>query len=137
MTIDNPCKHCIGKNGQGEDCCIDVYIILNREECGLFEEFSGYYWLEEDNGAIFYTKEGCPYLDTKKQCSIHSKKPLYCKFYPIFLTGDSYVDDACPAHENEDYKLSSEVLAQIKNIKLSNPIYKKEWLWEDVEKIIT
>jgi Fe-S-cluster containining protein len=136
MSFENPCKFCIGTQSQGEDCCIDVFIVLNTDECALFEKYNGYYWLKKDNGAIFYTKEGCPYLDNANQCTIHLKKPLYCKFYPIFLTGDPYVDDACPAHVLEDYKLSSEVLRQIKEIQQKYPIYEKEWLWKDIKKVI-
>ena len=136
MAHNNPCKHCIGKNGQGEECCVDVFIILNKDECRLFEKFNGYYWLKKDEGAIFYTKNGCPYLDEAKQCIIHTKKPLYCKFYPIFLTGIPYVDEECPAHEDDAYKLTPEILLQINEIKSNYPIYEKEWLWKDVKKIV-
>ncbi len=136
MKEINHCENCIGKSGQGEKCCIDVFIILNIDECHLFENFSGYHWLKQENGAIFYTKEGCPYLNENNHCNIHAMKPLYCKFYPIFLTGETYIDESCPAHVKKDYRLSSEILAQITEIKSSYPIYEKEWLWEDIKKIV-
>ena len=85
MTSNNPCIRCIGITGNGEDCCIDVYLILNPDECHLFEKYSGFYSLKKEEGGIFYTNEGCPYLGKEYQCTVHEKKPLYCKFYPIFI----------------------------------------------------
>jgi Fe-S-cluster containining protein len=136
LTTDNPCVHCIGQKGTGEECCIDVFIILNSQEMSLFEGYSGFLPIPEDDGAIFYTKEGCPYLDQRNQCSIHSIKPLYCKFYPIFITGAPYIDDKCPANRNADYSLTIETQLEINTLQEKFPIYKREWLWEEVEQLI-
>ncbi|PWI47183.1 hypothetical protein CEE45_12835 [Candidatus Heimdallarchaeota archaeon B3_Heim] len=135
MTATNPCRFCIGERGAGEDCCIDVFIILNPDEMDLFEKFPGFCVTKEKDGAVFYTKEGCPYLDKEKKCSIHDFKPLYCKFYPIFITGIPYTDDKCPAYQGLEYNLTSMVEKEIRNLQKRYPIYKKEWLWEDVERL--
>ena len=136
MTATNPCIQCIGEEGSGEDCCIDVFIILNSQELNLFNEFSGFQPAVDQEGAIFYTKKGCPYLDEDFQCGIHDIKPLYCKFYPIFITGVPYIDDKCPASKNLDYSLTIETQLEINTLQEKFPIYKKEWLWEEVEQII-
>ncbi|MHA1996343.1 MAG: YkgJ family cysteine cluster protein [Candidatus Hodarchaeales archaeon] len=136
MTESNPCEHCIGEKGAGEDCCIDVFIILNSQELSLFNEFYGFHPVVDQDGAIFYTKEGCPYLNEDYQCSIHDIKPLYCKIYPIFITGVPYIDDKCPAHLDSEYVLNTALKDEIKLLQRQNPIYRKEWLWEEVEQFI-
>jgi Fe-S-cluster containining protein len=136
MTSHNPCVRCIGITGSGEDCCIDVYLILNSDECHLFENYSGFYRPKKEKGGIFYTSEGCPYLGEENQCTIHEKKPLYCKYYPIFITGDPYVDTNCPAHKVKEYRLTSAIEKEIVKLKKKYDIYTKEWLWDDVKKIL-
>ncbi|MHA1976253.1 MAG: YkgJ family cysteine cluster protein [Candidatus Hodarchaeales archaeon] len=136
MTVHNPCENCIGEKGTGEDCCIDVFIILNPQEMSLFEKFSGFHPVNGKEGAIFYTKEGCPYLDNEYQCAIHEIKPLYCKNYPIFITGVPYIDDKCPARHDAEYVLNRSIKKEIKALQARFPIYDKEWLWEEVEQLI-
>ena len=68
----NPCKHCF--SNPNNDCCVDVYIILNPEELHLFNKFKGFTSVE--GGGIFYTDDGCPYFDlSTKDCGIHDHKP--------------------------------------------------------------
>jgi Fe-S-cluster containining protein len=136
MSANNPCENCIGEEGTGEDCCIDVFIILNSQEIHLFKEFSGYYSVENGRGAVFYTKEGCPYLDKSNQCGIHDIKPLYCRYYPIFITGAPYIDDKCPANRGSEYTLTAQVKGEIRKLQKKFPVYKKEWLWEEVQELI-
>jgi hypothetical protein len=136
LNTKNPCVHCINQKGIGEECCIDVFIILNPDELQLFKHFSGYYPSKRNEGAVFYTKKGCPYLDHKNRCSIHTIKPLYCKYYPIFITGMPYTDDQCPAHQNSEFILTSRIEKEIYSLQSKYPIYTKEWLWEDVLQFI-
>ena len=136
MTETNRCKSCIGKRGTGEDCCIDVFIILNPDEIELFENFYGFCITKENEGAVYYTKDGCPYLDKENKCKIHNDKPLYCKYYPIFITGTPYTDDKCPAHQGSEYNLTSKIEEEIRSLQGHYPIYKKEWLWKEVEHVI-
>ena len=133
MSKNNPCYNCIGKKGDGEDCCIDVFIILNSDECHLFENFSGFLEIKEEKGGIFYTDEGCPYLKEDYNCSIHENKPQYCKYYPIFITGDPYVDTNCPVHKSKEYEFTSIIGKQIERLKEKYPIYQKEWIWDEVK----
>ena len=135
MSSINPCRDCIGKTGQGEDCCIDVYIILNPEEVHLFRKEEGYIELEEDEGGVYYTKEGCPYLDKENSCTIHNFKPLYCKYYPIFITGNPFADHECPANSVSEFSLSQEKIAKIRELQEKFPVYKKEWFWADVREL--
>ena len=131
MVDNNPCKECIGRDGQGEDCCIDVYIILNPEEIYLFKDKNGYVQYKEEGG-VFYTEEGCPYLSVDNQCLIHDKKPLYCKYYPIFITGKPYVDQECPANTISSFTLTKDILKEIQQLQEKFPIYRSEWTWLDV-----
>ncbi len=126
MENKNCCFGCIGKNGN--DCCIDVFIILNPDEIHLFNKYHGFF--EVDNGGIFYTTQGCPYFQ-KENCQIHEIKPLYCKFYPIYITGNPFIDEECPIHKN--YQLSGELVEQISDLQLLYPIYKREWFWQEVK----
>ncbi|MFX0184952.1 MAG: YkgJ family cysteine cluster protein [Candidatus Hodarchaeota archaeon] len=130
MNKSNPCHGCI--ENKGNDCCVDVFIILNETETHLFEKHKGFLNVGQ-LGGIFYTINGCPYLDSEKYCIIHDKKPLYCKFYPIFITGDIYTDDECPMHTMKAYKLDEKRKIQIKALQKQFPIYKYEWLFSDIQ----
>jgi Fe-S-cluster containining protein len=131
MDETNPCQDCIGVNGN--ECCFDVFIILNPFEEKLFENFEGFKKVK--HGAIFYTKNGCPYLNKNKKCSIHNEKPLYCHYYPIFITGDIYVDTECPAHGLECFKLTPKIKKSLLKLQGEFPIYKKDWFYSDVLKV--
>ena len=135
MAVNNPCKDCIGDEGQGEDCCIDVYIILNPDEITFFEDKEGY-MAYEDLGGVYYTEKGCAYLKDRL-CSIHEKKPLYCKYYPIFITGKPFVDHECPSHTEKQFKLPKSVIKEIRELQKKFPIYKKEWTWSEVGELFT
>jgi Fe-S-cluster containining protein len=137
MSSFNPCRDCIGKTRQGEDCCIDVYIILNPEEIHLFKNEKGFTKLDEDEGGVYYTEDGCPYLSRENECTIHKKKPLYCKYYPIFITGDPFIDPECPAHTASQFSLPEDTIKDIRELQTKFPIYKKEWTWMDVRKIFS
>ena len=128
MNNFNPCTSCIGK--ENDECCQDVFIILNPNEIHFFKEIEGF--VPVNGGGIFSTKTGCPYLKNYK-CIIHSKKPQYCKYYPIFITGNPYMDTSCAAHVH--YSLSEKTLEEIKKLQEEFPIYQLEWLLEDVEKL--
>ncbi|MFX0182696.1 MAG: YkgJ family cysteine cluster protein [Candidatus Hodarchaeota archaeon] len=131
MDRSNPCHGCIGK--KGNDCCSDVFIILNDTETHLFENYNGFKYIGE-LGGLFYTTKGCPYLDETQNCGIHDKKPLYCKFYPIFITGEIFVDDDCPMHTLKRYELSERRKKKIFALQKRFPIYKKDWFFSDVLK---
>jgi len=137
MSLQNPCQECIGKTGQGEDCCIDVYIILNPEEVHLFRNEKGFTKLDDHEGGVYYTENGCPYLDDNNQCSIHETKPLYCKYYPIFITGDPFIDHECPAHSLKQFTLSKEIIDEIRKLQRKFSIYQQEWTWLDVRELFT
>lgn len=126
--LSNDCLGCIGKNGN--DCCIDVYIILNPDEIDLFKNHEEEF-IEVKNGGIFYTTKGCPYF-LNNHCQIHSQKPLYCKFYPIFITGKPYVHEECSI--NSKYTLSEAIKQEINKIQQIYPIYQQDWYWEDVKR---
>ncbi|MFW9903238.1 MAG: YkgJ family cysteine cluster protein [Candidatus Thorarchaeota archaeon] len=126
--MSNDCFECIGKNGN--DCCIDVYIILNPEEIILFKNHKEEF-IEVENGGIFYTKKGCPYF-TDNLCQIHLQKPLYCRFYPIFITGKPFIHQECSIHNN--YTLSDAIKQEIDEIQRTYPIYQHDWYWEDVRR---
>ncbi|MHA2226714.1 MAG: YkgJ family cysteine cluster protein [Candidatus Hodarchaeales archaeon] len=127
----NHCHGCLGKDGN--DCCRDVFIILNHTETHLFVNFNDYKEFD-GQGGIFYTTNGCPYLDDREYCKIQDNKPLYCKFYPIFITGNIYVDDDCPLHELNSFRLTNKVKKKIMNLQNQFPIYKKDWFFSDVKK---
>lgn len=131
MNRSNPCSGCIGN--KGNDCCHDVFIILNDTETHLFEDFKGFKNMGE-LGGLFYTTKGCPYLDEQQNCVIHDKKPLYCKFYPIFITGDFFVDDDCPMHTLKTYELNERHKKKILALQKHFPIYKKDWFFTDIQK---
>lgn len=128
MNDLNPCIGCIGENDK--ECCLDVFIVLNPSEIHFFQNFDGF--LAVEGGGIFYTENGCPYLN-QLQCTIHSEKPLYCKYYPIFITGEPYLDDGCQVHNY--YSLTDVKLAEIKALQEKFPVYKPEWTLEDIEKL--
>lgn len=130
----NRCQGCLGKDGN--DCCCDVFIILNHTETYLFMKFNGYKEIN-DRGGIFYTTNGCPYLNDREYCTIQENKPLYCNFYPIFITGDFFIDDDCPLHELTSFKLTEEVKEKILNLQEKFPIYKKDWFFSDIKKEFT
>ena len=136
MSTNNPCQNCIGKRGTGEECCIDVFIILNSDEFHFFEKYPGFYEIKEEKGGIFYTNEGCPYLEEEYQCSIQETKPWYCKYYPIFITGEPYVDAKCPVHKSKEYELTPKIERQLQKLKKRYPIYKKEWVWDEIKGIL-
>ena len=103
MSSKNVCHGCIGKNRK--KCCVDVYIILNPDEIHLFKKYKeGFKELKE--GGIFYTTKGCPYFNNKS-CTIHKKKTLYCKYYPIFITGKPFSHNECSIHNS--YKLTDTI----------------------------
>lgn len=128
MSNENVCRDCIGR--KDNDCCIDVYIILNSDEIHLFKNYSEGF-KQVINGGIFYTTQGCPYLKNN-QCSIHQQKPLYCKYYPIFITGKPFIDNECSIHKG--YQLSKVIKNNIYELQRIYPIYKKEWYWEEVKR---
>lgn len=130
INSENPCIGCIGVDGN--ECCIDVYVVLNANENYLFE---GKEHFKEFNkgGGIFFTDEGCPYFDKKeKNCVIHDKKPIYCKYYPIFITGKTFVDPECPA--SNKYEITDKIKKEIALLQKKYPIYREEWRWKDVQK---
>ncbi|MHA1946962.1 MAG: YkgJ family cysteine cluster protein [Candidatus Hodarchaeales archaeon] len=135
MSFQNPCRDCIGKTRQGEDCCIDVYIILNPEEVYLFNGKEGFTKLKNNEGGVYYTENGCSYLSKDNECTIHTKKPLYCEYYPIFITGDPFIDHECPAHTVSQFFLTKDKIKEIRELQTKFPIYNEEWTWEDVRKI--
>ncbi len=137
MSFLNPCQECIGKSGQGKDCCIDVYIILNPEELHLFSDEEGFTTLDNQEGGVYYTEDGCPYLDKNNQCNIQKTKPLYCKYYPMFITGDPFVDHECPAHSSKQFSLSRVKIEEIRILQDKFPIYLKEWTWTDVRELFS
>ena len=136
MSNLNPCQDCIGKTGQGEDCCIDVYIVLNPKEIHLFSKDEGYFDLGNNGGGVYYTGNGCLYLSKDNTCTIHKKKPLYCKYYPIFITGEPFIDHECPAHTSKQFNLSKKERAEIRELQIKFPIYKKEWTWSEIREFI-
>ena len=137
MPSLNPCQDCIETTRQGEDCCIDVYIILNPEEVHLFHDKEGFTKLDDPEGGVYFTEKGCSYLDKNTKCSIHKTKPLYCKYYPIFITGDIFVDQECPAHSAQQFTLSKEKINEIRNLQKKFPIYQQEWTWADVRELFS
>ncbi len=126
MESQNCCNGCIGKDGN--DCCVDVFLILNPNELHLFENHSGFKKIK--NGGIYYTIKGCPYFKNYN-CQIHDNKPMYCKFYPIFITGDPFIHKECLIHKK--YELNEKISKEILEIKTEYPIYKREWFWEEVK----
>ncbi len=129
MSSTNVCHGCIGENDN--ECCVDVYIILNPEETHLFKEYKDRY-KEVKDGGIFYTDQGCPYFEDNC-CLIHqNNKPLYCIFYPIFITGKPFVHKECPKYKK--FRLTEAVKKEILELQRIHPIYKKDWFWEDVQK---
>jgi Fe-S-cluster containining protein len=126
MESKNCCFGCIGKNGN--DCCLDVFIILNPDEIHLFNKHNGFN--EVVNGGIFYTTQGCPYFH-EESCQIHKIKPLYCKFYPIFITGKPFIHEECSIHK--DYQLTDRLEQEIRELQQLYPIYQREWFWEEVK----
>ncbi|MFX0125585.1 MAG: YkgJ family cysteine cluster protein [Candidatus Hodarchaeota archaeon] len=129
MSKNNLCRDCIGKNGN--DCCIDVYIILNPEEIHLFKEYNEEF-IEVKNGGIYYTTTGCPYFE-ENHCKIHTQKPLYCKYYPIFITGRPFIHEECSIRKK--YKLSDVVKKDIDELQQIYPIYQQDWYWEDIKRV--
>ena len=127
MREKNSCYGCIGTDGN--ECCIDVYIVLNSDEISLFQEFRGF--IKVEGGGIYYTSKGCPYFKDNN-CLIHSRKPLYCKFYPIFITGKPFIHTECSNHKK--YKLSEIKKNEIRQLQNIYPIYKRDWYWEDLIK---
>lgn len=78
-------------------CCRKGYLELNREEMivvtgGKPEEFAERL---KKSGDVYtlYLGDGCPCLDEKFMCRIHSdeKRPRTCRHYPIFLYDDKIV----------------------------------------------
>lgn len=128
MEMTNECINCIGKNGN--DCCVDVYIILHPEEIFLFREYREEF-IEVEDGGIFYTTKGCPYFKDN-HCEIHSHKPLYCKYYPIFITGKPFIHEECSI--NSKYILSDAIKEEIYELQKKYPIYQLDWYWKDVER---
>ena len=128
MTIKNACLGCIGKNGN--ECCVDVYVILNPDEIHLFNGYKEEF-IEVQNGGIFYTTKGCPYFK-ENHCKIHPKKPLYCKYYPIFITGRPFIHEECSI--NGTYKLTTSIRKEIDELQQIYPIYKQDWYWEEVKR---
>jgi len=127
METQNCCHGCIGKDGN--DCCVDVFLILNPDEIHIFENHEGFNKVK--NGGIFYTIQGCPYFKSNN-CRIHdTNKPMYCKFYPIFITGNPFIHIECLIHNK--YELSDEITKKIHEIQTKYPIYKREWFWEEVK----
>jgi len=126
MESQNCCNGCIGKDGN--DCCVDVFLILNPNELHLFENHSSFKKIK--NGGIYYTIKGCPYFKNYN-CRIHDNKPMYCKFYPIFITGDPFIHKECLIHKK--YELNEKISKEILEIKTEYPIYKREWFWEEVK----
>ena len=135
MSFQNPCRDCIGKTRQGEDCCIDVYIILNPEEVHLLNKEEGFTTINNNEGGVYYTEDGCLYLSNDNECTIHEKKPLYCKYYPIFITGDPFIDHECPSKTASQFSLSKDEIKKIRQLQTKFPIYKKEWTWQDVREL--
>ena len=133
MSTNNPCQNCIGKSGTGMECCNDVFLILNSKECHLFRKYLGFIEIKEEKGAVYYTNDNCPYLNEENECLIHDIKPLYCKYYPIFITGVPYNDDNCPASIGDKYILTRSIEEDIEKLQNKYPIYQREWLWEDVQ----
>ncbi|MFX1515722.1 MAG: YkgJ family cysteine cluster protein [Promethearchaeota archaeon] len=127
--MTNDCLGCIGKDDN--DCCVDVYVILNPEEISLFREYREEF-IEVEGGGIFYTTKGCPYFK-ENQCQIHSYKPLYCKYYPIFITGKPFIHEECSI--NHKYILSKDIEEEIYELQRKYPIYQQDWYWKDVEEI--
>ncbi|MFX1283099.1 MAG: YkgJ family cysteine cluster protein [Promethearchaeota archaeon] len=130
MSKENLCRNCIGRDGN--DCCIDVYIILNPDEVYLFKNYSERFKQVKDGG-IYYTTQGCPYFHNN-QCVIHQTKPLYCKYYPIFITGKPFIHDECSIHKN--YQITKAIKEEISELQQIYPIYKREWYWEEVKKVL-
>ena len=127
MSSKNVCQGCIEENSN--DCCVDVYIILNPDEIHLFKKYkTGFKELKD--GGIFYTTKGCPYFNNKKSCTIHKRKPHYCKYYPIFITGKPFIHDECSIHNS--YKLTDSIKKEIFDLQQIYSIYKQDWFWEDV-----
>ena len=54
------------------------------------------------------------------------------KFFPIFITGDPYLDTSCPLHNS--YSLDNQ-LSDVKSLQLKYPIYQEEWLWIEVKNL--
>lgn len=128
--MKNACLGCIGKNSN--DCCVDVYIILNPDEIHLFKEYREEFF-PVNNGGIFYTTKGCPYFEKNTHyCRIHSQKPLYCKYYPIFITGMPFIHEECSI--NGTYQLSASIRKEIDELQRIYPIYKRDWYWEEVKR---
>ncbi|UCG03459.1 MAG: YkgJ family cysteine cluster protein [Candidatus Heimdallarchaeota archaeon] len=128
MSSDNVCLDCIGKDGN--DCCIDVYIILNPEEIHLFKKHKEGF-IEVKDGGLFYTTKGCPYFE-ENHCQIQLKKPLYCKYYPVFITGKPFIHDECSINSN--YKLTASLRKEVVELQQIYPIYKRDWYWEEVKR---
>ncbi len=126
----NCCHGCIGENGN--DCCVDTYIILHQDECNLFKHYTEF--KKVTSGGIFNTTKGCPYYSSGN-CGIHENKPLYCKYYPIFITGKPFVHKECSI--NQDYTLTDKIRKKIISLQSRYPIYKKDWFWEEVENEFT
>ncbi len=132
MSSNNVCRSCIGKNSN--ECCVDVFIILNTDEVYLFRKDKNgknRRFKEVIGGGIFHTTQGCPYFKDKR-CSIHQKKPFYCKYYPIFITGKPFIDDECSIHGN--YKLTESIKKEIFELQHMYSIYERDWFWEEVKK---
>ncbi|MHA1967059.1 MAG: hypothetical protein ACW964_04570 [Candidatus Hodarchaeales archaeon] len=124
--VMNCCHACIGVNGN--DCCVDTYVILNPNEIYLFRDHPEF--KKVTNGGIFNTTKGCPYFSTGN-CEIHERKPLYCKYYPIYITGKPFVHEECSIHK--EYTLTDRIKMEIMSLQSRYPIYKKDWFWEEVE----
>jgi Fe-S-cluster containining protein len=123
----NHCLGCIGKTDN--ECCVDVYLLLNPNEVNLFENHPVFKKVED--GAIFYTTQGCPYFQ-RNSCQIHHNKPLYCKYYPIFITGKPFIDDYCTIQS--DHKLTTSIKKEIKELQRIYSIYRPDWFWKDVKR---
>lgn len=132
LKDSNPCNNCI--DFTENECCKHVYIVLNPDELYLFEDYRGLYLTK--GGGIFYHEIKCPYLNSQLMCKIHDKKPLYCKYYPIFITGNIFLDDNCPIHLSSEYQLTENIKSEIQQLQKKYPIYQNEWFWDDIKKLL-
>jgi len=127
----NHCSSCIRHNEN--ECCRNVYIVLNTNEVELFKNEEGF--RQYKDGGIYYSDTKYLYLNDDLVCTIHDDKPLYCKYYPIFITGKVFVDESCPFSKEEEYVLIQEVKKEIDKLKDKFVIYQEEWFWEDIKEL--
>ncbi|MHA1972290.1 MAG: YkgJ family cysteine cluster protein [Candidatus Hodarchaeales archaeon] len=127
----NICFECI--RDSKNECCRNVYIVLNSDELDLFKNEKGF--RECKGGGIYYSETKCLYLDDELLCSIHDNKPLYCKYYPIFITGEVFVDGSCPYSKEKEFMLTNKILQEIARLKEKYDIYQEEWFWEDIQEL--